>query len=1358
MDKRDNFNFNNGSALHKDTDTNKSFVKKVRSRVTGLLSTSLSKWFGGNEDQKATVRYRDEEEEDDDETFSIQPPSKRIKIPTPESNNTYINSFPSSTYTNDLNTRTINYASNSKTTFEPVAGPSGIQSYKCDLESSFSKDNLLNGDKDSESGESMDDTSSRLAFSHSNNIINDLASNRERRNIFNSTSPPAGHNRSLFSDRTSTPQLNTSLSLRRPSFNASTFGSPNFVDRTLSTKRILNSPFYKGRTIYGGASAYTAQNRSNIQRQTRNQIQVKPVNNSSGSDAGLSETARRILHALEEFRSPLLDAKKVPPPTKRSRPEGILSKYTGANPYLKDHKIPLALNKELQVPTVPDLLKLKLKERLQDSTVAVRQIATTSKSELNKDDYKIRTEEDTPKHSNKIKNKITSTRQSKPESQAEEVKLPNIALPITTLPKFEFSLPLPPSNSKQPLITVACNAPPKATDKTPPKKLEEIETKVDGDNVQYKFSNPLVLAENLVSIIAINDFNVQLKRKVPSEAIQPAVKSSKDSVEDVFSKTDILFKPSADTWECSVCLIRNVPEKSKCAACENPKPQISKKETTKTCFANQLNTGKSDSNVETNSTKDGSFVKDNKINGPIVCNPTTFVNHSFGDKFKVPDSMWTCSTCMITNKNELDKCAACETAKPGTKSSVNSNGFGEAFMKKSSEWECSICMIRNPNEKEACVACETPKPGTKPVAKVQNEENIPKFNFGIFPSKSTTITSTTPSVIPTLITPSTTSSALPTFTFGIPEKQAAPPSVPSVTVEVTKVTEPPDTVDASTTKTDKPSETVNKSKLEESVAVKPITQPELPKPFVPTTTGFTFGNLNKPKDDVKSTLTPTKPTDHGLSKPIILSPPQSAFTITPNVASTTTELKKDPVVSSASSIIFSPPKVDSNPLKPSMFAPQTNLLNPEKNLFGVVPKNQTTSVAATTQTSAPTTNSFSFVTPQTQPQTTTTVPANLFSFAPKTTSSSLFGNATTVTPAPMFKFNQPEPTNTPQPSFGVTAETQQQGSMFTKPTTSIFGIASKTPFEAPSSVPVPAFGVTTSAFGTEIKPTGFGTEIKPNISGFGTEIKAPTFGSDVKQPTAPPAFGSELKHPAPPPAFGSEMKPSLPPPPFGTTTDVKPFSFGARASEEPTKPVFSFGAAAAAKAPEPAKPVAFGFGNSAAQPSQPAAPSGGFSFNSNNNNANPAPSFNFSTPKIETASPFQSPASNIFNTPLSTQTQSLQNGGFNFGSTPSTNNNMKTGFNFGATNQFNATPAAPAPASSGVFSFGSNPNPQPQPATGGFNFVQNAAPPSAFNANMKPNFNFTAGNSPAAFSATSDNNSLSTVQRRRLKAVRRNPR
>ncbi|KAF5278299.1 hypothetical protein FQR65_LT03567 [Abscondita terminalis] len=1265
MDKRDNFNFNNGSALHKDTDTNKSFVKKVRSRVTGLLPTSLSKWFGGNEDQKATVRYRDEEEEDDDETFSIQPPSKRIKIPTPESNNTYINSFPSSTYTNDLNTRTINYASNSKTTFEPVAGPSGIQSYKCDLESSFSKDNLLNGDKDSESGESMDDTSSRLAFSHSNNIINDLASNRERRNIFNSTSPPAGHNRSLFSDRTSTPQVNTSLSSRRPSFNASTFGSPNFVDRTLSTKRILNSPFYKGRTIYGGASAYTAQNRSNIQRQTRNQIQVKPVNNSSGSDAGLSETARRILHALEEFRSPLLDAKKVPPPTKRSRPEGILSKYTGANPYLKDHKIPLALNKELQ-------------------------------------------------------NKITSTRQSKPESQAEEVKLPNIALPITTLPKFEFSLPLPPSNSKQPLITVACNAPPKATDKTPPKKLEEIETKVDGDNVQYKFSNPLVLAENLVSIIAINDFkfsdpvfkrknkekstkdnlnfktsteSVQLKRKVPSEAIQPAVKSSKDSVEDVFSKTDILFKPSADTWECSVCLIRNVPEKLKCAACENPKPQISKKETTKTCFANQLNTGKSDSNVEMNSTKDGSFVKDNKINGPIVCNPTTFVNHSFGDKFKVPDSMWTCSTCMITNKNELDKCAACETAKPGTKSSVNSNGFGEAFMKKTSEWECSIC---------------------------------------------TTITSTTPSVIPTLITPSTTSSALPAFTFGIPEKQAAPPSVPSVTVEATKVTEPPDTVDASTTKTDKPSETANKSKLEEAVAVKPITQPELPKPFVPTTTGFTFGNLTKPKDDVKSTLTPTKPIDHGLSKPIILSPPQSAFTITPNVASTTTELKKDPVVSSASSIIFSPPKVDSNPLKPSMFAPQTNLLT-QKKISRSLPKNQTTSVAATTQTSAPTTNSFSFVTPQTQPQTTTTVPANLFSFAPKTTSSSLFGNATTVTPAPMFKFNQPEPTNTPQPSFGVTAETHSKDL-------------------SPSSAPVPAFGVTTSAFGTEIKPTGFGTEIKPNISGFGTEIKAPTFGSDVKQPTAPPAFGSDLKHPAPPPAFGSEMKPSLPPPPFGTTTDVKPFSFGARASEEPTKPVFSFGAAAAAKAPEPAKPVAFGFGNSAAQPSQPAAPSGGFSFNSNNNNANPAPSFNFSTPKIETASPFQSPASNIFNTPLSTQTQSLQNGGFNFGSTPSTNNNMKTGFNFGATNQFNATPAAPAPASSGVFSFGSNPNPQPQPATGGFNFVQNAAPPSAFNANMKPNFNFTAGNSPAAFSATSDNNSLSTVQRRRLKAVRRNPR
>ncbi|KAH8409124.1 hypothetical protein KR009_008336, partial [Drosophila setifemur] len=41
------------------------------------------------------------------------------------------------------------------------------------------------------------------------------------------------------------------------------------------------------------------------------------------------------------------------------------------------------------------------------------------------------------------------------------------------------------------------------------------------------------------------------------------------------------------------------------------------------------------------------------------------------------------------------------------------NGFGEQFKKTSSEWECDMCMVRNKSDVTKCVACESPKPGAK---------------------------------------------------------------------------------------------------------------------------------------------------------------------------------------------------------------------------------------------------------------------------------------------------------------------------------------------------------------------------------------------------------------------------------------------------------------------------------------------------------------------------------------------------------------------------------------------------------------------------------------------------------------------
>lgn len=197
--------------------------------------------------------------------------------------------------------------------------------------------------------------------------------------MFLFVSAPVANTRSLFSDQSLT-SPRSCMSSRRPSFNTSTFGSPNFIDRTLSTNRAMNSPFYSGRTMYGGSAAAIAASRSRTifpvddarKLLVRNSIQIKPVNETEKTDRNhLSKTAKRILDVLENFSTPVMDARRIPSVAEAKREAEAKKART---------KPPV---RELMVPGVPDLLRMKLRERLQDSTVAVRKVANSSKSVLN---------------------------------------------------------------------------------------------------------------------------------------------------------------------------------------------------------------------------------------------------------------------------------------------------------------------------------------------------------------------------------------------------------------------------------------------------------------------------------------------------------------------------------------------------------------------------------------------------------------------------------------------------------------------------------------------------------------------------------------------------------------------------------------------------------------------------------------------------------------------------------------------------------------------------------------------------------------------------------------------------------------
>lgn len=149
-----------------------------------------------------------------------------------------------------------------------------------------------------------------------------------------------------------------------------------------------SSPFYNGNTTFGGANTAGFQRRGRTLFNSTNEIQLKVPNrtniqvkspSAAGTDSsGMSQTAKRILEALEHFSSPILDAKKIPMNANNSNSSPI-----GGKKRQRDESGgPLArvglrhLTRELTVPTVPDLLKLRRRQRLQDTTVAARKIVS----------------------------------------------------------------------------------------------------------------------------------------------------------------------------------------------------------------------------------------------------------------------------------------------------------------------------------------------------------------------------------------------------------------------------------------------------------------------------------------------------------------------------------------------------------------------------------------------------------------------------------------------------------------------------------------------------------------------------------------------------------------------------------------------------------------------------------------------------------------------------------------------------------------------------------------------------------------------------------------------------------------------
>ncbi|NXF76733.1 NU153 protein, partial [Sclerurus mexicanus] len=191
------------------------------------------------------------------------------------------------------------------------------------------------------------------------------------------------------------------------------------------------------------------------------------------------------------------------------------------------------------------------------------------------------------------------------------------------------------------------------------------------------------------------------------------------------------FKPAPNTWDCDTCLVQNKPEATKCIACETPKPGtgVMPALTMPVVIDSSVTVTSSSSSTGTTATL------------------------GFGDKFKQPKGSWNCSVCLVPNKAEDSKCVACQSEKPGSSVPVTSSGVSafsapsggfldlDKFKKPEGSWECEVCLVQNKPEATKCAACESAKPGTKAelkgfgTAAASTNAATPSFTFGV-PSSS----------------------------------------------------------------------------------------------------------------------------------------------------------------------------------------------------------------------------------------------------------------------------------------------------------------------------------------------------------------------------------------------------------------------------------------------------------------------------------------------------------------------------------------------------------------------------------------------------------------------------------------------
>uniref|UniRef100_A0A8D0FZD7 Nuclear pore complex protein Nup153 n=1 Tax=Strix occidentalis caurina TaxID=311401 RepID=A0A8D0FZD7_STROC len=750
-------------------DRKQGIISRVTESVKNIVPGWLQKYFNKSEDECVDINESTNQEENpvnyhhdyaNEDSIVIDgrvtPESSRINLEEPSTSRSALNF-------SDVLTRPSLHRSHLNCTMLDSTVPHCQPSTSSSLGIGSPGLSLVKEIKDSTSQHDDDNISTTSGFSS-------RASDKDITVSKNTSAPLLW---STEAERSHSLSQHPAASSKKPAFNLSAFGSPSpSLGNTsvFKTSQLGDSPFYPGKTTYGGAAAAARETKARIapyQPPVRRQMKAKQA--SVQSYGVTSSTARRILQSLEKMSSPLADAKRIPssvssPLSSDNLIVASLSKMESQQPPVQKLVTPKAISLSVSRTQYfkPSLTPATDSSKIHQRVDIKHKVSKFSGPYLNLTYPKFGTPASNGLSSGggvsgggKMRRERGVHYVSKP-GQEQQVRdsltkyasftfcgffalgfraSSNLFICLTSnvgSPVFRFSSPIVKSTEAEVLPPLSSY-------------ISEILVSSKCEYILSGFLCERCFCFVFKDTTTVNSTSNKMGKEEEYDGpSKPAKVLKEGSVLDILKSpgfTSVKTHSSTSAQPVTSTVVYTRPAISSFSAGKDTSKQASsfwQSDTYDPCLQNKTTDGKcvtcEAAKVSTVESMKQTISSSQCVTSKAVV--PTAGTLGFEDKFKTAPNMWDCDTCLVQNKPEATKCIACETPKPGTgvmpaltlpvvtdslvtvtssSSSTDTTvtlGFGDKFKKPKGSWDCAVCLVSNKAEDSKCVACQSEKPGS----------------------------------------------------------------------------------------------------------------------------------------------------------------------------------------------------------------------------------------------------------------------------------------------------------------------------------------------------------------------------------------------------------------------------------------------------------------------------------------------------------------------------------------------------------------------------------------------------------------------------------------------------------------------